>query len=296
MRDSGEAPRWAVIVHGGAKAIKPELVERNRAGCCRAAEAAARLLAEGGTAVAAAEAAVRHLEDDPVFNAGFGSVLTSDGAVEMDAAIMDGSTLQIGGVANVRRLRNPVSVAAAMLPEREVLIAGEGAERFAFNNGFELCDPATMVSPEALASEVAHDTVGCVVLDTTGRLAAATSTGGLPGKHPGRIGDSPIPGCGLYADDQCGAVSLSGVGESIMRLTLAAQVTRLLESHGAAEAAERAIAMLDRVGGDAGAIVVSRDGGLGVAHNSPHFAVALHASWLDQAIAATHVSELGDVL
>jgi beta-aspartyl-peptidase (threonine type) len=296
MRDLTAPSPWAVIVHGGAKAIKPELLERNRAGCGRAAEAAAHLLAEGGTAVAAAEAAVRHLEDDPVFNAGFGSVLTSDGTVEMDAAIMDGSTLQVGGVANVRRLLNPVSVAAAMLATREVLIAGEGAERFALNNGFELCDPGAMVSPEALASEAAHDTVGCVVLDTMGHLAAATSTGGLPGKHPGRIGDSPILGCGLYADDQRGAVSLSGEGESIMRLTLAAQVMRLLESHGPVEAAERAIAMLARVGGDAGAIVISRDGRFGIAHNSPHFAVALHGSWLEHPVAATHASELGGVL
>lgn len=294
-----EATRWAIIVHGGAKTIDPALHDRNRAGTAAAAEAGAAVLRAGGSAVLAAEAAVRVLEDDPVFNAGFGSVLTSDGTVEMDAALMEGTELTLGGVAGVRRVRNPVSVARAMLAARPVLLAGEGAERFATDNGIELVEPETMLSPEALASEnsKAHDTVGCVAIDTTGAIAAATSTGGLPGKHPGRIGDSPVPGAGLYADDTLGGCAFSGDGEAILRTMLAAQVMHALERGGSAgEAAEHAIARLGRVGGEAGAIVVARSGAFGVAHNSDHFALALHSHGLDAPRAGVHRDELKDVL
>lgn len=294
-----EAARWAILVHGGAKTIDAALHDRNRAGCAAAAEAGAAILRAGGSAVLAAEAAVRVLEDDPVFNAGFGSVLTSDGTVEMDAAMMEGSDLTLGGVTGVRRVRNPVSVARAMLPARPVLLAGEGAERFAAQNGIALVEPETMLSPQALASENAraHDTVGCVAIDVTGAIAAATSTGGLPGKHPGRIGDSPVPGAGLYADDTLGGCALSGDGEAILRTMLAGQVMHALERGGSAvEAAEHAIARLGRVGGEAGAIVVTRSGAFGIAHNSDHFALALHASGLDAPRAGVHRDELKDLL
>ncbi|WP_313537681.1 isoaspartyl peptidase/L-asparaginase family protein [Sphingomonas sp.] len=294
-----EATRWSIIVHGGAKTIDPALHDRNRAGTTAAAEAGAAVLRAGGSAVLAAEAAVRVLEDDPVFNAGFGSVLTSDGTVEMDAALMEGTELTLGGVAGVRRVRNPVSVARAMLTARPVLLAGEGAERFAMDNGIELVEPETMLSPEALASENsrAHDTVGCVAIDTTGAIAAATSTGGLPGKHPGRIGDSPVPGAGLYADDTLGGCAFSGDGEAILRTMLAAQVMHALERGGSAgEAADHAIARLGRVGGEAGAIVVERSGAFGIAHNSDHFALALHSHGLDAPRAGVHRDELKDVL
>ena len=132
------ATRWALIVHGGAKTIDPSLFERNRQGCLAAANAGALVLRYGGSAVQAAEAAVRRLEDDPVFNAGFGSVLNSDGEVEMDAAMMNGTDLAVGAVAGVRRIRNPVSVATAMLHARPVLLAGAGAERFAETHGISL--------------------------------------------------------------------------------------------------------------------------------------------------------------
>jgi beta-aspartyl-peptidase (threonine type) len=290
-------PRWAVIVHGGAKTIAPDQAEANRKGCLAAAAAGAEVLRWGGTAVSAAEAAVRWLEDDPVFNAGLGSVLNADGDVEMDAAIMDGATLGVGGVAAVRRIRNPVSVARMMMEELPVLLVSEGAERFAADRGVALCAPEEMISREQRASEaVGHDTVGCVALDMRGHVAAATSTGGLTGKHPGRVGDSPIPGCGLYADDLVGGTAFSGDGESILRTMLAAQVMHALETGPAAAAAESAIERLARVGGEAGAIVLGRDGGFGVAHNSDHFAVALQASWLPQARAALHRDELGELL
>ncbi|MBU3077531.1 isoaspartyl peptidase/L-asparaginase family protein [Sphingomonas quercus] len=290
--------RWILIVHGGAKTIAPHLYERNRAGCLAAARVGALVLRSGGSAVLAAESAVRRLEDDPVFNAGFGSVLNGDGEVEMDAAIMDGHKLAAGAVAGVRRVRNPISVARALLDEPPVLLAGEGAERFARGQGITLCSPFEMISEDALASEGdgGHDTVGCVAMDVHGRFAAATSTGGLPGKHPGRIGDSPIPGAGLYADDALGGVAFSGDGESILRTMLAAHVMRGLQYGSADRAAAHSLEKLARVGGEAGAIVLARDGGVGIAHNSRHFAMGVHASWLDAPRSGLHRYELEDML
>jgi L-asparaginase / beta-aspartyl-peptidase len=289
---------WTVIVHGGAKRIEASLIARNRDGCLKAAEAGGEVLRQGGTALLAVERAVLALEDDPVFNAGFGSVLNEDGDVEMDAAIMEGTTLRIGAVAGVRRLRNPVSTARAMLDELPVLLAGEGAERFALERGIALCAPGEMISSERLASEYTkgHDTVGAVAIDAAGHFAAATSTGGLPGKHPGRIGDSPIPGCGYYADDTLGAAAFSGDGESILRTMLAARVMQGLEEGPAAAAAQAAIEALSRVGGEAGVIVLDRHGHPAIAHNSDHFAVGVHASGLGAPRAATHARELEDIL
>ena len=293
-----DGARWAIIVHGGAKTIDAPLFERNRSGCAKAAEAGAAVLRSGGSAVEAAEAAVRVLEDDPVYNAGLGSVLNEDGDVEMDAAIMDGTSLALGAVAGVRRVRNPIHVARAMLPALPVLLAGEGAERFAIEQGIALCDPQDMISVDRLASEnsKAHDTVGCVALDMHGHIAAATSTGGLPGKHAGRVGDSPIPGCGLYADDRLGGTAFSGDGESILRTMLAAHVMHALEDAPAGTAAARSIDQLGRVGGEAGAIVIDCNGGIGVAHNSDHFALGLHASWIVEARGAVHRDELKELL
>ncbi|EZP71551.1 Asparaginase [Sphingomonas paucimobilis] len=285
---------WAIIVHGGAKTIKAALHQRNRDGCLGAAEAGAALLRAGGSALAAAQAAICVLEDDPLFNAGFGSVLNADGEVEMDAAIMNGTDLGVGAVAGVRRIRNPVTLAAAVLPAKPVLLAGEGAERFAMANGIALCDARDMIAAERLASEYAkaHDTVGCVALDVHGHIAAATSTGGLPGKHPGRIGDSPIPGSGLYADDRLGGVAFSGDGESILRTMLAAQVMQALTASPADIAAQAAITQLQRVGGEAGAIVIDATGRFGIAHNSEHFALALHRSGWSESKGAIHRNEL----
>jgi beta-aspartyl-peptidase (threonine type) len=290
--------RWAIVVHGGAKRIDTALLERNRAGCARAAEAGAALLREGRPALLAAEAATRVLEDDPVFNAGFGSVLNAEGAVEMDAAIMDGATLRIGAVAAVRRLRNPIAAASALLEARPVLLVADGAERFASAQGIELCDPEDMISPERLASEYdrGHDTVGCVAIDTAGHLAAATSTGGLSGKAPGRVGDTPVPGCGYYADDALGAAAFSGDGESILRTLLAARTMQALEHNAAKAAAEAAIVALARVGGEAGVIVLDAQGRVGIAHNSDNFALGLHSSGLAEARGAASREELEEFL
>jgi beta-aspartyl-peptidase (threonine type) len=287
--------RWALIVHGGAKSISPDKAEANRAGCLEAARAGAEVLRYGGSAVAAVEAAVRRLEDDATFNAGVGSVANADGDIEMDAAIMDGRTLAVGAVAAVRRIRNPIGTAAKMLEAVPVLLVAEGAERFARDRGLPMCEPNDpFVSLPAGGPE--HDTVGCVAIDAAGHIAAATSTGGLTGQHPGRVGDSPVPGAGLYADDQLGGVAFSGDGESILRTMLAARVMQALETGAASPAAEVAIARLVRVGGEAGAIVIDKAGRFGVAHNSEHFALALHASWLPEARAALHCTELKDFL
>lgn len=265
-------PEWVILVHGGAKTIVPDAVAANRAGCLAAATAGAAVLRVGGDAIDAAEVAIRVLEDDPRFNAGNGSVRNADGEVEMDAALMDGATLDIGAVGAVRTIRNPIAAARALLREPAVLLVGEGAERFARDRGLALA------SSQEIATDTEHDTVGCVVRDARGHVAAATSTGGLHGTAAGRVGDSPLPGCGFYADDATGAVSFSGDGESIMRTLLAAHVMRALETGGAAAAADAALHRLARVGGEAGAIVIDAAGRIGIAHNSDHFALGLATS------------------
>lgn len=280
--------QWAVIVHGGAKDIPSALRDRHRQGCLRAVEAAAEVLVAGGHAVAAVEAAIRVLEDDPIFNAGTGSVRNAAGEVECDAAIMDGSDLSVGGVAAVRTLRHPISVARRMLPEPPVLLVGEGAEAFARETGGEFCAPEDLIAPAP--GDPGCDTVGCVALDRHGDIAAGTSTGGLTGCAVGRVGDSPLPGCGLYADNAVGGVSLSGEGESIIRTTLAARLIRALEDEAPGAAIDRALAVLGRVGGEAGLIVIDRHGRIDWGHSSDHFAVA-HAAHEQPPRAFTHRSE-----
>lgn len=264
---------WAVIVHGGARPIAEARRPAFERGCLLAVEAARHVLEAGGEAVAAAEAAVRVLEDNPVFNAGLGSVLNAAGEVECDAAIMDGRTLAAGAVAAVRTLRHPVSVARSLLDDRAILLVGEGAETYAASIGAEPCSPAELRA--AASSELEGcDTVGCVALDRRGSIAAATSTGGLSGARPGRVGDSPLPGLGLYADDTTGGVSLSGEGEAIIRAALAAHAAADMATMTAKTACETALLRLSRVGGEAGLIAIDARGEVGWAHNSPQFAVA----------------------
>lgn len=267
--------RWAIVLHGGAKEITAGKEAANREGCLAALDVGVAVLRRGGTALEAVEASVRVLEDDPTFNAGRGSVRNSDGEVEMDAAIMDGSTLDLGGVAAIRGVCHPISVARLMLRETPTLLVAEGARRFAHDHGAEA---AVLLAPLMSAGETGHDTVGCVALDLTGNLAAGTSTGGLEGCHPGRVGDSPLPGCGLYADNALGASVFSGDGESISRAMLAARVMQSLEDDAPQAAIEAAISRLSRIGGEAGGIVLDPAGRIGWAHNSPHFAVAAATS------------------
>ncbi|HEY8616201.1 isoaspartyl peptidase/L-asparaginase family protein [Phenylobacterium sp.] len=264
------AGQWAVVVHGGCKPIRPEEVEANRRGISAAVRAAAEALRSGGSALDAVEAAVRSMEDDPIFNAGHGAVGKADGRVEMDASIMDGETLDIGAVCALQKVANPVSIARALLGQEEVLLAGEGAQQFALAQGVELADIPPRPDPHAAGC----DTVGCVALDSNGAIAAATSTGGLKGAPVGRIGDSPLPGCGFYADSRVGGISATGEGERIARTTLAARVIQALEDGAEPQAAvEAALKRLDRVSGEAGLIALDPQGRIGWAFNATQFAV-----------------------
>jgi L-asparaginase / beta-aspartyl-peptidase len=286
--------KWAIIVHGGAHTIPPEKVEPHKVGCLRAVDAGVALLEKGGSALEAVEAAIRVLEDDPTFNAGHGSMLNTDGEAEMDAAIMEGEHLDAGGVAAIQGVRHPISVARRVLDSDTVLLSGEGAERFAAEQNAELCDPGEMIHEEQLAEWRADkekrgsDTVGCVALDAQGNFAAGTSTGGLMHKRKGRIGDSPLVGLGLYADNTAGGCALTGDGESIMRLALAHRIIEsMLHGADADQAAEEAIAvMAHRVGGEAGAIVLDRQGRVGFAHNADNLAHAWRTSEMASGIAS----------
>ena len=285
---------WAIIVHGGAHTISDARVEPHKAGCLRAVEAAAAALEKGATSLEAVEAAIRLMEDDPVFNAGFGSMLNSAGEVEMDAAIMEGSGLHAGAVASIRGVRHPISVARQVMDTPHALLSGTGARSFAEERGCELCAPAEMIHEamrvewEASRKLRGADTVGAVALDRSGTFAAGTSTGGLMHKMPGRIGDSPLIGLGLYADNAAGGCSLTGEGESIMRCALAHRIINsMLNGANADNAAEEAIAvMARRVGGEAGCIVLDRQGRIGLAHNADNLAHAYRTAHMPAAIAS----------
>ncbi|HEY8589072.1 MAG TPA: isoaspartyl peptidase/L-asparaginase family protein [Naasia sp.] len=287
---------WSIIVHGGARPIPVEDRAAFEDGCRRAVLAGREILAGGGPAVSAVEAAIRVLEDDPTFNAGTGAVRNAEGDVECDAAVMDGATLDVGAVGAAPGLLNPVAAAVLVLREQPILLVGEAARRFALERGAEpVRDPqATAENSDSDTDTPAPgatddptsagcDTVGCVALDTAGHLAAGTSTGGLEGAAAGRVGDSPLPGCGLYADDGAGAVALSGTGEEIARVTLASRVLAALPGRSPEEAARTALRALDRVGGNAGVIAIDPAGRTGWAHTSPQFAVA----WADSATEVT---------
>lgn len=282
--------RWSLIAHGGARSIEPADQEANRRGCRRAVEVGAEILRRGGSALEACERVVQLLEDDLTFNAGSGSVPTRAGIVEMDAAIMDGETLDVGAVASIRNVRHPVSVALKLLRDKPVLLVGAGANAFAQASGI-----ANHNIPSATAASSEHDTVGCVARDQHGRIAVATSTGGLANQAPGRVGDAPIPGAGFYADSEVGGAAISGDGESILRVYLGARVMALLQQHPVSEAVEEALLNLNRVQGEAGIIALDPSGGLGIAHNSEHFAVALSASWLPGSHAGVSRDDFGGI-
>jgi beta-aspartyl-peptidase (threonine type) len=283
---------WSVVVHGGARTIPGA----ERAGCVEACleavSAAAAILSAGGSALDAVEAATRMLEDAPNLNAGLGSVRNAAGDIEMDAAIMDGETLALGGVGALRDVRHPVSVARALLAERPVLLVGDGAAKFAARIGAEPAPPIPLVTPAGAGG----DTVGCVARDKRGHMAAAGSTGGIAGKMVGRIGDTPLPGCGLYADDELGAVAVSGDGESIARTLLATNALWSARDSTPTAAAQAAIERMERVGGEAGAILIDRLGRIGIAHNSRNFSVGVASSQLERPHAAARADDLKEWL
>jgi beta-aspartyl-peptidase (threonine type) len=269
-----------ILIHGGAGADpadgRDELAEGMRA----AVLAGWRVLAGGGLALDAVEHAVRVLEDAPRFNAGRGSVLTADGRVEMDASIMEGDRLACGAVAAVSRVANPVTLARRVLEDgRHVLLVGEGAHAFAREAGVPACDPATLVTERrrrAQRSAGSRGTVGAVALDGHGTAAAATSTGGTSGKRPGRVGDSALIGCGTYADSTIGAVSCTGDGEAIIRVTLARRALDYArEADDPEYAAKVAADMLVEEGrGAGGLILLDWRGRLGYATSTAFMPVA----------------------
>ena len=285
---------WAIIVHGGAHPVADDKVEASDRACLAAVDVGVAILERGGSALDAVEAAIRVLENDPVFNAGYGSALNADGDVENDAAIMEGEKLAAGGVASIRGVRNPISAARKVMETEHVLLSGEGARRFAEQSGVELCEPDELIDEEQRRDWAASkktrgsDTVGAVAMDTRGVFAAGTSTGGLMHKRPGRIGDSPLIGLGLYADNAAGGVSMTGDGEMIMRLALAHRVSNsMCNGADADRAAEEAIATMERrVGGEAGCIAIDRHGQLGQAHNTSHMPTGWRTSDMPAAAAS----------
>jgi len=277
----------AIAVHGGTAKRSPR--REAEAGQVRAAMATAvaaghDLLAAGRPALEAVEAVVVLLEDDGLFNAGRGSLLTDEGAIEMDASIADGETQRSGAVAAVRGVRNPVRAARAVLDDDEhALLVGEGAVRLARASGLELRPEWWFVTAEhqagwlenaeagLTADEGQLGTVGAVALDARGNLAAATSTGGRPGQRPGRVGDSALIGAGTWARNATAAVSCTGDGELIIAGALAHEVDALMRHRqlGLREACDQALtAGLGALGGSGGLIAVDAEANLAVAFNS----------------------------
>jgi len=296
----------AIVVHGGAWSIPLHAREAHVAGCLAAAERGFAVLVSGGSALDAVVEAIELLEDDPTFDAGRGSVLSAEGRVQLDAGLMDGRTLHVGAVANVHRVAHPIRLARAVLERTgHHLLVGEGAERFAREQGFTLVDPDSLVVDRerqrhadflagrlGTADDFGHDTVGAVALDADGQLAAGNSTGGVAFSLPGRVGDAPVPGVGYVADSRRGGVACTGWGEHILRVGLATRALVALErGAGAQGAADEALEVLERsVRGRAGLIVLDRRGDVGLAHTTRCLAHAYRRSGLPAAVGGTEVA------
>jgi L-asparaginase / beta-aspartyl-peptidase len=280
----------AILVHGGAGQVAAERYDRLRAGVRAAAEAGNAILAADGSALDAVVAAICVLEDDPEFNAGTGGALTRDGTSETDAAVMDGHTRRVGAVAAVPDLANPIVLARAVLEDGEhVILAGPAAWRFASERGIVPAAPGALVTERerqrlrdavagAASGARSGGTVGAVARDRFGQLAAATSTGGTVHKRSGRIGDSPIPGAGTWADREI-AVSATGDGEAILRVALA----RTIAAYRAAgmtvrEAVTSALGELRRItGGTAGVIALDH-----AEHVFVQLSATMPVAWIDE--------------
>ncbi|MGB6877500.1 MAG: isoaspartyl peptidase/L-asparaginase [Candidatus Acidiferrales bacterium] len=281
---------FSLIVHGGAWDIPDAAISDCRSGIERALEAGREVLAKGGAALHAVEAAVVVLEDDVTFDAGIGAHLNRDGRVQLDAIIMDGATLKVGAVAAVERVKNPIRLARKLLESSEhMMLAGAGAELFAQENGISLCDPSELIierertawrrcreenHESAFHFGHKHGTVGAVARDSHGQIAAATSTGGTCCKFPGRVGDSPLIGCGCYADAEAGGVSCTGYGEAIMKIVMAKAAADLLRNGAASGAvADECVGLLARrTQGTGGLILLDREGRPAVSFNTPRMA------------------------
>jgi len=290
--------RPSLIVHGGAWDIPDEAVPACLEGCRNALAAGWSVLSKGGSALDAVEAAVIVLEDDPVFDAGYGSHLNLDGRVECDAILMDGATLRAGAAAGLQRIKNPIRLARKIWETcPHMMLIGQGAERYAQSSGLDLCDPQELISPaehtawlqcredeHAAEHHRGHEqgTVGAVDMDRDGRLFAATSTGGTCCKLPGRVGDSPLIGCGCYADAESGAVSCTGYGEAIMKISMAKTAADFLRRPQLPDESDEVLAkraaqdatdlLLGRGKGTGGLILLDRNGTPAFAFNTPRMA------------------------
>ena len=286
-----------LVAHGGAGARGPvkEQPERRRA-LIAAVRRGSEVLRAGGSAVDAVQVTVVDLEDNPLFNAGTGSVLTTAGTVEMDASIMVAdpadaereARVSAGAVAAVSRVKNPLMLARAVMEETpHVMLAGNGAHQFARRAGIMLCPNEELITPRALErwrlrqarlrgdlAKSEHGTVGAVAIDSKGSIAAGTSTGGVPGKIPGRVGDSAIIGAGTFAS-AAGGASATGHGEAIILTGLCREVVRGLGDLAPSSVASAAIAtLLTPIGAEAGVIIVDRKSRIGFAHNAGAMQVA----------------------
>lgn len=295
-------PKLGFVIHGGAGVIikgslTPEREKEYRAKLEEAVLAGYKALQAGRSGLDAIELAIRILEDSPLFNAGKGAVFTNDGKNELDASIMDGKTLAAGAVAGVRRVKNPITLARAVMEKSEhVMMVGDGAEKFASLQKIELVDPKYFwtqhrwdalqqilkeekakqdkkVSENGVSREPANrfGTVGAVALDKDGNLAAGTSTGGMTNKRFGRVGDAPIIGAGTYANNATCAVSATGWGEYFIRLGVARDISSLMEYRAmpVQQAVDTVIKQkLQKLGGDGGVIAVDKFGNIGISFNS----------------------------
>jgi len=295
-----QARKPVIVVHGGAGRWHPERSQAGLEGVKKAAKTGFDVLKRGGSAVDSVMEAVAVMEDEGAFNAGYGSSLNIEKHVEMEASIMDGKTLQAGAVGLLKEIKNPVRLAKIIMDRTDhILVVGEGAEKLAEIFNLERREPTTQLRvkyyeqqktallegkfelPRLMSLIKNHpelftlETVGAVALDKDGNVAAATSTGGFPLKLPGRIGDSPLIGCGTYADNQAGACSATGVGEVAIRLVLAKTVCSYIEmGKTAQEAVELAIGLVNQrlaaTYNSMGLIAVDVHGQIGAAHNSPN--------------------------
>ncbi len=280
---------YAIAVHGGAGVYEPDKITPDKralyeAGLTQALQAAQAVLDKDGSAMTAVEAAIMVLEDNPNFNAGRGAVLTHEGDAELDASIMDGATLKAGAVAGVKTIKNPIAAARKVMDNSPyVMLAREGAEAFARAQGLEIVPNAYFIterrqdellrakSSTQAARLLKLGTVGAVVRDRQGNIAAGTSTGGMTNKRWGRIGDSPIIGAGTYADNNSCAVSGTGWGEYFIRATVARSICALVEykKMPLAKAVKITLDHVKQLGGDGGVIAIDAKGHIVLDQNTP---------------------------
>lgn len=305
LKTSGPAKsKIAFVIHGGAGTLERSKMSAEREKQYRdkleeAVRAGYKILSDGGTSLDAVEAAIRIMEDSPLFNAGKGAVFTNAGTNELDSSIMDGKTLKAGAVAGLKHIKNPISLARMVMEKsKHVMMVAEGAEAFAVQQGVQLVDQKYFYTEERWqglqrekeaeqkqaapandkggggkrtpSDEDRHGTVGAVALDHDGNLAAGTSTGGMTNKKFGRVGDSPIIGAGTYANNKTCGVSATGDGEYFIRTVVAYDISALMEYKGLSvkEAASTTLEKVGRLGGGGGLIAMDKDGNIATPFNS----------------------------